>query len=104
MNEIGKRSNLGWTGRSIEQDLAAVGGIDACEHLDQRGLAGAVLPEKRVHLAAPKIEIDMVQRQGRGEALHEPGHGQNGRARRWRPLSALRDRQRVAIHACLPQD
>ncbi len=63
MKAIGSFSALGSTTRPRKPTLAGVGRIDAGQHLDQRRLAGAVLPEQRMHLAAPDIEIDVVERQ-----------------------------------------
>ena len=56
-------------GAAVEADLAGIGGVDAGEDLDQRRLAGAVLAEQRMHLAAPDVEVDVVERQRAGEAL-----------------------------------
>ena len=36
--------------------------INAAEHLDQRGFAGAVFAQQRVDLARQKLEIHMLQR------------------------------------------
>ena len=46
------------------------------EHLDQGGLAGAVLAEQAVHLAGPDIKVDPVQRPHAGELLHRVAHAQ----------------------------
>ncbi len=57
---------------AVQVDLAALGRIDAREDLDQGRLAGAVLAEQRVHLAALDLEVDGVERERAGEALAEP--------------------------------
>ena len=54
-----------------EQDLAGIGLVHAGKDLDQRRLAGAVLAEKRMDLAAADVEIDVVERPRRGEPLDE---------------------------------
>ena len=56
----------------LPRDLAAVGLVRAGQHLDQRGLAGAVLAEQAVHLAGADLEVDTVQRPHAGEDLHDP--------------------------------
>ena len=45
------------TGSPSQLDAALVGLVHAGEHLDQRGLAGAVLAEQAVHLAGPDLEL-----------------------------------------------
>ena len=57
-------------------DGALVGLVGAGEDLDQGGLPGAVLPEQRVHLAGPDVEVDAVQRAHAGEHLDDAGHRQ----------------------------
>lgn len=59
---------------SFKQDLALIFGIRAGENLHQRGLSRAVLPQQRVHLALAHGEVDVVQRQHAGEALHDAAH------------------------------
>ena len=67
---------------AVERDRARVGFVDAGQDLDQRRLAGAVLAEQRVDLAAPHVEIDVVERQRRGEALDEARSSSEQPARR----------------------
>ena len=50
------------TGLPVDADLALVGLVEAVEDVHQRRLAGAVLAEQRVHLAAPEVEVDAVVR------------------------------------------
>ena len=61
MKAIGSaiRSQLGRP--SVKHDLARVGFVDPRQHLDQRRLAGAVLAEQRVNLAAADVEVDMIE-------------------------------------------
>ena len=47
---------------AVDDDLALVGVVEAVEDVHQRRLAGAVLAEQRVHLAAAEIEVDVVVR------------------------------------------
>ena len=48
-------------GLALEDDLARRARDDAAQHLDQRGLAGAVLADQRVHLASAQVELHVVQ-------------------------------------------
>ena len=47
------------------------------EHLDQGGLAGAVLPEQAVHLAGADLQLHAVQRPYAGEGLDHVGQAQD---------------------------
>ena len=51
----------GTHGPSVERDLARVGFVNARQNLDQGRLAGAVLAEQRVNLAAIEIEVDVIE-------------------------------------------
>ena len=55
----------------IEQDLALVGLIEAVEHVHERGLAGAVFTEQRVHFARFHDEVDVVIRGEGAKALRD---------------------------------
>jgi hypothetical protein len=57
---------------ALDQDLALVGVVEPVEDVHQRRLAGAVLAEERVDLAAPELEIDVVVREDAREALGHP--------------------------------
>ena len=48
-------------GLAVDHQAAAVGRIDACEHLDQRGFARAVLADQRVNFTRGERDIDVVQ-------------------------------------------
>ena len=71
MNAIGSRIVRPDDRPAVEQDLAGVGLVDARQDLDQGRLAGAVLAEQRMDLAATDVEVDVIERQRRGEALDE---------------------------------
>ena len=45
-----------------EQDLAAVGLVDAGDDLDQRGFAGAVLAKQRMDFAGTNLEVHIDER------------------------------------------
>ena len=47
---------------AVEEDLAGVGLVDAGDHLDEGGLARAVLPDERVDLPVLQVEMHVVQR------------------------------------------
>ncbi len=67
------------TGSPAEGDLAGVGLVGAGQHLDQGGLAGAVLAEQAVHLAGRDVEVDAVQRADAGELLDDAPHREQRR-------------------------
>ena len=56
---------------AVEDDLALVGLREPVEDVHQRRLAGAVLAEQRVHLAAAEVEVDVVVGDGAGEDLRD---------------------------------
>ena len=66
------------TGRPSKRILPGVGGVDPRHHLDQGGLAGAVVPDQRHDLAGPHVEVDAVEGVHRAEAL---GHALDGEDR-----------------------
>lgn len=59
-------------------DLAVVGLVGSGEHLDQGGLAGAVLAEEAVDLAGLDLQVDAVQGADAREELGDAGHGEQG--------------------------
>ena len=71
------RSGLGRP--SVKHDVARVGFVDPGQHLYQRRLAGPVLAEQRVDLAAADVEVDMIERDRAGESLDEPAHHEQRR-------------------------
>ncbi len=54
---------------AVEDDLAAVGRVDAGDALDQRRLAGAVVADEGHHLTRPHLEVDVGERMHRAEVL-----------------------------------
>ena len=62
-----------------DRDRPRVRRVDARHDLDQRRLAGAVLPEEGVYLARVQRQRDAVQRLRRVEALRDPVQLQDGR-------------------------
>ncbi len=56
----------------FDEDLALVRVVEAVEDAHQRRLAGAVLPEQRVHLAGPEVEVDVVVGEDARELLRDP--------------------------------
>ena len=57
-------------------DGAVVGLVGPGQHLDQGGLARAVLAEQTVHLAGLDVEVDAVEGPHAGERLGDAGHGE----------------------------
>src|SRR5207253_1445525 len=58
-------------GLPVEEDLAAVDRVDAGDALDQGRLAGPVVPDERLYLAAANLEGRAAQCLDRAEALAE---------------------------------
>ena len=54
---------------SLEVDVALVDRVDPGDALDQRRLAGAVVADERHDLARPHLEVDVLERVHRAEAL-----------------------------------
>ena len=73
MKAYRQRVHAGTHRAIVEPDFAGVRRIDAGQDLDQRRLAGAVLAEQRMDLAAAQIEIDRVERERSGEMLGQAG-------------------------------
>ena len=70
------------------QDLARVERVHPADALDQRRLAGAVVAEKRQHLAAVGFEAHVLQRMHGAEVLLGVADGEDG------------DRAHCALTAC----
>jgi hypothetical protein len=72
----------------VDEDLALVGRQHAVDHVHQRGLAGAVLPQQGVDLPTPELEVDgVVGRQGAealGDAAELEGELRGTGCIRWR--------------------
>ena len=59
---------------AADLDLALVGPVQAVEHAHERALAGPVLAEEGVDLAAADVEIDVIVGDHPGEALGDARH------------------------------
>ena len=57
-------------------DGAGILGVDAGQHLHQRGFARAVFAHQRVHLALAHLQIDVIQRVHAGERFVDALHRQ----------------------------
>ena len=57
-------------------DGAGILGVDAGQHLHQRGFARAVFTHQRVHLALAHLQIDVIQRVHAGERFVDALHRQ----------------------------
>ena len=56
----------------VDEDLAAmVGTVDTADELDQRGLARPVLPDERVDLTRPNLEVGVLQHGHSSERLRQ---------------------------------
>jgi hypothetical protein len=60
-------------GRAAQRELTGIGLVEAREHLQQRGLPRAVLPQQTVHLGGEQLQVDVGERLHAAEALAEPG-------------------------------
>ena len=70
---------------TVEAHVARRRPLDACEDLDQRGLAGAVLADQGVHVARQQPEVDAVERHRPRIGLGHAGrfqHARDGRCNR----------------------
>ena len=56
---------------ALEEDLAAVGRMDAGDALDERRLPGAVVADERHHLAGAHLEVDVRERLNGAEGLRD---------------------------------
>ena len=86
-------------GLAVDHHVALVLRVQAVEDAHQGGLAGAVLPEERVHLAPAQVEVDVVVREHARELLRDPAQLEDDGAvacgRDLWPSAAIRDRERV---------
>src|SRR6185437_7666933 len=64
---------------SLDQDVSSVGRVEAAQDLDQRALAGAVVPDQPEHFALVQSEVDAAQDRERAEALGHAAHLEDGR-------------------------
>ena len=58
-----------WMGDAVDLDGAGIQAVHAADALDQRRLARAVVAEQGEDLAAVDVQVDVVQREHRAEAL-----------------------------------
>jgi hypothetical protein len=75
-------------------DRAGVGRVHAAQHAHERALAGAVLADERVHLAARRLERRVAVGDHRAERLRHAAHAHRRRARARRGVGP-RSRHRV---------
>ena len=64
---------------AVDEHLPLVGLVKAVEDAHQRRLACAVLPEQRVDLAAPEVEVDGIVGDDVPEALRDPAQLEESR-------------------------
>ncbi len=69
-----------WTSRPSTKSEPDVGWMLATEHLDERGLAGAVLAHERMDLARQELEVDLAEGQDAGELLGDLPRFEDGLA------------------------
>ena len=63
----------------VHEDLARVRGVEPVEDAHQGRLAGAVLAEQGVYLAAPQVEVDVVVGEHARELLRDSAQLEDGR-------------------------
>jgi hypothetical protein len=61
--------DAGWIGPAGQEHLAAAGRQHARQHLDERGLARAVLPHQRMDLAGVQVQLHVTQHRDAAELL-----------------------------------
>ena len=70
-------------GLTVDEDVTLVGLLEPVQDLHQGGLAGSVLSEKRVDLAAVDVEVDMIVCEHPREPLHDAAHLEIDAGGRW---------------------
>jgi len=73
---------------SVDVDLPAVHRVDALKDLHEGGLARAVAPSQRVHLALLDLQTDVSQDGNAVERLVDPAHLDHGGGVESSPLRA----------------
>src|SRR5581483_1825259 len=68
-------------GRAIEHHFAAIGRVESGNHIDRRGLAGAVRTDKAEDFPRNDMEAQAIERREAAEALHQACHIENGLCR-----------------------
>ena len=76
---IASRGELNATGATVEQDLAAVGTVQAGKDVHERALAGAVLAQHGMDLADAQVEGNPVVGEDAREGLDDPARLQGVR-------------------------
>ncbi len=66
---------------ALQANLAFIGQVDPGEDVHQGRLAGAVLAQQRVYLAALQLQADAVEHRALAEALAQPAQFQEHRGR-----------------------
>ena len=70
-------------GLALDDELAGVGLVEPEDHVHERRLAGAVLAQQAVDLAAAELEVDGVVGQDAREPLGDPAGGEDDVGRRF---------------------
>ena len=68
---------------ALEEDLAGVGLVHACQRLDEGRLAGAVVSDERDDLVGVDGEARAAQRADAAEALDDPSRFEQGLGHQW---------------------
>ncbi len=74
---LGLGRAAGPDGLAVEGDVAVVGRVDPRDHLDERGLAGAVVADQGDDLARPDVHVDVREGLDGTEALGDAGQGED---------------------------
>ena len=88
---------------AVQLDGAAVGLVDAGNEMHQGGLAGAVLADQRMDLAAADLERDAVDGPHAREGLGDVADGQARRCRRRPTVRAGGRAMESELMATLPK-
>ena len=83
------------TGLAVDENLAAIGLVEAVEHVHQRGLARAVFAQQGVNLALFQSQIDVVVGEHARESLGDAACFKSG-GRSWASAAHTAHRQRPA--------
>ena len=81
---------------AVEHEPSRVGAVDAREDLDESGLPRAVLADEPVHLAAEELDVAVLERVDRPEALLSVLEGEQRRRMRCRHDRRLEDMEEGA--------
>jgi hypothetical protein len=67
-------------GLAVELDASSIGRDDACEDLDERAFAGAVLPDQRKRFTRSQFEGRVPQSDRAAKRLAQMGYGEKTHA------------------------